>query len=119
MRILIRSIATALCLCLAIAASASAELTLGKSNFEWPDADNENAYFSWFAEVINSADTEVTVDVSAVLLDDDDRVVHTDTTQERVPAGATLRVSHEGSLDYARAQDVVSYRFDVEPAAQR
>ena len=94
---------------------ASQQLKLGKSDFDWQDAEQEVAHFAWTAEVINESADDVEVEVSLDLLDDDDRVVHTDSTRQLATAGATTRVAHAGSLPFDTAVDVVSSRFRIEP----
>lgn len=103
------------CAALPVAVLAAQQLKLGKSDFDWKDAEQEVAHFAWAAEVINESSEDVEVEVSLDLLDDDDRVVHTDSTREIASAGATTRVQHEGSLPFDRAVDVVSSRFRIEP----
>jgi hypothetical protein len=92
------------------------QVKLGKSNFEWPDANAERAFFAWFAEVINESSDAVDVQVWVDFLNDDDEVVHTDGARQTVPGNATTRVDQEGSLAYTKAADVVSYRFRIEEA---
>jgi len=103
------------CAALPVAVIASQQLKLGKSNFDWNDAEQEVAHFAWAAEVINESAEDVEVEVSLDLLDDDDRVIHTDSARTTASAGATTRVEHEGSLPFDKAVDVVSSRFRIDP----
>lgn len=103
------------CTALPVALIATQQLKLGKSDFDWNDAEQEVAHFAWAAEVINESAQDVEVEVSLDLLDDDDRVVHTDSTRKVALAGATTRVEHEGSLPFDTAVDVVSSRFRIDP----
>lgn len=104
---------------LALGAAASAELRLGEHDFEWTDSDQERARFVWSAVVINDTDSDVAVDVSVDLLDDDDRIVHTETIRHQAVAGSQERVEDAGSLPFDKAVDVVSYRFRVDPVGGR
>ena len=103
------------CAALPMAVIAAQQLKLGKSDFDWADAEQEVAHFVWVAEVINESAQDVEVEVSLDLLDDDDRVVHTDSTRQTALAGATTRVAHAGSLAFDKAVDVVSSRFRIDP----
>ena len=103
------------CAALPMAVIAAQQLKLGKSDFDWADAEQEVAHFVWVAEVINESAQDVEVEVSLDLLDDDDRVVHTDSTRQTALAGATTRVEHAGSLAFDKAVDVVSSRFRIDP----
>jgi len=103
------------CAALPLAVIAAQHLKLGKSDFDWKDAEQEVAHFGWVAEVINESSQDVEVEVSLDLLDDDDRIVHTDSTRQVAVAGATTRVEHEGSLPFDEAIDVVSSRFRIDP----
>ena len=51
----------------------------------------------------------------AAALDDDDAVVHSDSTTTTLRAAQTRTVRHDGSLPFARAADVVSLRFRIDP----
>ncbi len=104
-----------ICASLPVAVIAAQQLKLGKSDFDWKDAEQELAHFAWAAEVINESEQDVEVEVSLDLLDDDDRVVHTDSTRKVALAGATTRVEHDGSLPFDKAVDVVSSRFRIDP----
>ncbi len=103
------------CAALPVAVLATQQLKLGKSDFNWNDAEQEVAHFAWFAEVVNESGQDVEVEVSLDLLDDDDRVIHTDSTRKMAPAGATTRVENEGSLPFDEAVGVVSSRFRIDP----
>lgn len=98
-----------------LAVAAPLELRLGRHDFDWSAVEQERAHFRWSAEVINDTDRAFEVDVSIDLLDDDDRVVETDSTSVIVEPGETGRAQHEGSLPLDRAADVVSFRFRLAP----
>jgi hypothetical protein len=103
------------CAALPLAAFAAQQLKLGKSDFDWRDSEQEVAEFAWAAEVINEASTDVEVEVSLDLLDDDDRVIHTNSTRATAMAGATTPVEGGGSMPFDKAVDVVSSRFRIDP----
>ena len=107
-----------LCAVLPVAVIAGQQLKLGKSDFDWKDSEQEVAEFAWAAEVINESAQDVEVEVSLDLLDDDDRVIHTDSTRTMAGAGATTRVEHDGSMPFDRAVDVVSSRFRIDPVTR-
>jgi hypothetical protein len=107
------------CAALPFAALAAQQLKLGKSDFDWKDSETEVAEFSWAAEVINESSTDVEVEVSLDLLDDDDRVIHTDSTRTTAVAGATTQVERDSSMPFDKAVDVVSSRFRIDPLDPR
>ncbi len=106
------------CAMLPVTVIAAQQLKLGKSDFDWKDSEQEVAEFAWAAEVINESAQDVEIEVSLDLLDDDDRVIHTDSTRTMAAAGATTRVEHDGSMPFDRAVDVVSSRFRIDPLSR-
>lgn len=100
---------------LAAAPLPSVEVRLGEHAFDWTTVEDDRARFSWSAEVVNDTRERVVVKVSVDLLDDDDAVVHTDSTEVTVAAGATTAARHEGSLSFDAAAGVVSFRFRLQP----
>lgn len=104
-----------LALVLPAAAWGSAQLRLGEHSFDWSTVEQERAHFNWSAEVTSETDQAVRVTVTVDLLDDDDSVVHSDSTTIDLAPGATERVRAEGSLPFDRAADVVTFRFRLTP----
>jgi len=98
------------------AARASAQLRLGEHAFDWTTVEQDRAQFSWSAEVINESTQSFQVKVAVDLLDDQDAIVVSDSTDVAVGPGQRLTVKHDGSLPFDRAADVVSFRFRLEPA---
>ncbi len=95
---------------------AAAELRLGEHDFDWSTVEQERAHFRWSAEVVNDTTRSFDVEVAIDLLDDYDRVLHTDTGSVTVPTGETMRLEQEGSMPFDRATDVVSFRFRLVPS---
>lgn len=114
-RILAALAALALLLTHAPGATAAFQLRLGEHSFDWTTVEQERAHFRWNAEVTNATGRNVRVTVTVDLLDDDDSVVHSDSTTVEMARDATQRVRHEGSLPFDRAADVVTFRFRLAP----
>lgn len=114
-RILVALLLCVLCLTYAPGLLASLQLRLGEHSFDWTTVEQERAHFRWSAEVTNGTGRNVRVTVTVDLLDDDDAVVHSDSTSVEMAREATQRIRHEGSLPFDRAADVVTFRFRLMP----
>lgn len=95
--------------------AAAAQLTLGEHSFDWTTVEEERAHFRWSADVVNETARGVEVEVTVDLLDDNDAVVHSDSTTSTLDAGQRRTVRSEGSLPFDRAADVVTFRFRIAP----
>lgn len=92
--------------------AAAQEVRHGQEHFDWGDADHEVVTYEWSVELENTGDEPVQLEVVFQMLDDDDQVVHRDSVAVTLRAGQTRVVrKSDGSLQYDRAADVVSYRF--------
>lgn len=105
----------ALAILAATPAPGAVQLTLGDHSFDWTTVEDERAHFRWSAEVHNESGRTMEVVVTVDLLDDDDSVVHSDSTTTTLEAGQRRTVRDEGSLPFDRAADVVSFRFRLAP----
>ncbi len=91
-------------------------LRLGEHEFDWSTVEQERVHFRWSAEVINDRTRAFDVEVAIDLLDDDDGVLHTDTGTVTVVAGEVVTLEQEGSMPFAGAANVVSFRFRLLPS---
>lgn len=96
-------------------ALAGLQLSIGEHGFDWTTVEDDRAHFRWTADVTNDGGGAVEADVTVELLDDDDGVIHRDSTTATLQAGETRTVTHEGDLAFDQAADVVSFRFRIEP----
>lgn len=107
--------ACALLVLLAAALPGAQAIEMLNEHFDWGEADQEQVTYEWSVEVVNSGDEAIDVEVVFQMLDDDDQVVHRDPVRVTLQADQSRVLRHDGSLQYERAADVVSYRFRFNP----
>ncbi len=98
----------------AVAQDDAEYVSVQNARFEWRGKQNQTAMFRWSATVENpSKRRNVEVQVTLVLVDEQGNVVASDSTTVTLDKESSADVEREGTLPYADAARVASYRVDV------